>query len=117
MKTLKYKRGVIKGNVTRLKTYFDHIKVKTSISEADLEQLSARLNDAESYHLDFNNVQESIDILLLNEDPTTGKTPEEHEQIVLSQGCVERDNFEKSFCDLVAEIRVFICKHKGGGGY
>lgn len=107
LKTLKLRRGLIKGNVTRLKTYFNNVK-SLEITPEIISQLSTRLLESEKYLSEFNNIQEQIDIKSFESEPPADTSLETYEESILNQSSQSREEFEQHLYDISAQIRVFI---------
>lgn len=110
LKILNYKRGIIKGNLTRSKNYFEGIKSQEIVDEI-LEQIKARIGEAENLIFNFNSLQEEIDILSLSKEPSEGVSSEDHENYIASQSNLARETFEKDYHNIISQTRIFIVKN------
>lgn len=59
-------------------------------------------------------MQELIDILQLSSDPPSEVTVLQHEEMILNRSSIESDTFEKSYHEIVSQIRVFLSQYRTG---
>lgn len=99
LKHLNIKRGAIKANITRCKTFFEKIKT-TKVDANIVRQLNARLRDLTPSLQEFNEIQLEIEYI------SSTDTEEYEPQIDV------REEFESNYYALTSEIEQVIAEYE-----
>lgn len=99
---LKLKRGAIKGQLTRTKSYIDTLDL-TEISELELIQVKARLDSVEPLLSQFEDIQADIESHMVLE--LTAKDADVDIDAIINDQSSERANFEKDYFAIIVAIR------------
>ncbi|KAJ8980329.1 hypothetical protein NQ317_008037, partial [Molorchus minor] len=93
---LRFKRGNIKSQLTRLQTYYQGLDLQ-NLTAANVSQLEYRLNKIESIYDEYNEIQLEIEFILENAEDVDLQT--------ISNESNVRVEFENSYFDLITVIK------------
>lgn len=101
---LKLKRGNIKGQLTRISTFYDTVDPE-HLTEYQISQLKTRLDRAEPLLSQFEDVQGEIESGLC-----------ESEQDFLETEGKEREEFEQQYFDIISKIKLLVIDKSEAAG-